>query len=146
MRRVHAVVESLVKKGSSATSSPSVNRKTTPTPPADENNTAKSDTNGTSNGVAPEDKIEAACLTFKAIKLPDRLIADAAHALFATVLKLDESERELGSQLLIKLRSDNLLAHDKLWDGLKQVSICTSFYNMMNDLVSYLNFTNTIFP
>lgn len=38
-----------------------------------------------------------------------------------------ESGREVGSQLLVKLHADNLLSHDKLWDGLKQVIITMRF-------------------
>ena len=116
MKRVRGVVDRLVNKEAAS-------------PKQDPPAIAGEETiNGTSssNGVATlDEKMDAACIAFKDIKLPDRLLADGAHALFSTVLKLDESGRETGAQLLIRLRSDNLISQDKLWDGLKQVQTTT---------------------
>lgn len=82
---------------------------------------SEKEVNGATNGTTNEHKVETAALAYKEIKLPERLSSDAGHALFATVLKQEESGREKGSQLIIRLRNDNYITHDKLWDGLKQV-------------------------
>ncbi|KAA0201380.1 hypothetical protein HAZT_HAZT011741 [Hyalella azteca] len=114
MRRVRSLVDKLTSGGSPKIVPSSVPTEATP------------GSAGVTNGTSPDEaaqstKVSEACQAYKDIKLPDRLAADAAHALFSSILKLDEGGREIGSQLLVQLRTENLISQDKLWDGLKQV-------------------------
>ena len=102
------------------------------------NNASSEGTNGT-NGHGPESdcRVDEAARAYKDLKLPERLSSDAAHTLFAAILKLDEAGRETGSQLLYKLRGENLVSQDKLWEGLKLVRHLWPFYKELSLLYYY---------
>lgn len=82
MRRVRAIVDTVMEHNSPK-ASPSSSA-------AADNNSAAAD-EGVCNGSSDShsSNVTQACLAYKNIKLPERLAADAAHALFSSILKLE---------------------------------------------------------
>ncbi|XP_076068111.1 N-acetyltransferase 1 isoform X2 [Oratosquilla oratoria] len=68
-----------------------------------------------------EQNVEDAVDNYRNLKVPERLTADAVHTIITYLLEQNESGREYGSQLLERLRSDNIINPDRLFDGVKQV-------------------------
>ncbi|ROT62212.1 hypothetical protein C7M84_019959 [Penaeus vannamei] len=68
-----------------------------------------------------EQNLDETVDNYRSLKLPERLTAEAAQVIINLLLTQEESNRELGSQLLEKLRSEGLMNVDRLFDGVKQV-------------------------
>ncbi|XP_047473929.1 eukaryotic translation initiation factor 4 gamma 2-like isoform X1 [Penaeus chinensis] len=68
-----------------------------------------------------EQSLDETVENYRSLKLPERLTAEAAQVIINLLLTQEESNRELGSQLLEKLRSEGLMNVDRLFDGVKQV-------------------------
>ncbi|XP_042240370.1 eukaryotic translation initiation factor 4 gamma 2-like isoform X2 [Homarus americanus] len=68
-----------------------------------------------------EQNLEEAVESYRSLKLPERLTAEAVQTVLNFLLTQEESNRELGSQLLERLRIDGLVNVDRLFDGVKQV-------------------------
>ncbi|XP_071551086.1 eukaryotic translation initiation factor 4 gamma 2 isoform X1 [Panulirus ornatus] len=68
-----------------------------------------------------EQSLEEAVESYRSLKLPERLTAEAVQTIVNFLLNQEESNRELGSQLLERLRVDGLVNVDRLFDGVKQV-------------------------
>ncbi|XP_042864181.1 eukaryotic translation initiation factor 4 gamma 2-like isoform X3 [Penaeus japonicus] len=69
-----------------------------------------------------EQSLDDTVESYRSLKLPERLTAEAAQVIINLLLTQEaESNRELGSQLLERLRSEGLMNVDRLFDGVKQV-------------------------
>lgn len=69
-----------------------------------------------------EQNLEEAVENYRSLKLPERHTAEAVQTVVNFLLTQEaESNRELGSQLVERLRIDGLINVDRLFDGVRQV-------------------------
>lgn len=68
-----------------------------------------------------EQNLDEAVENYRCLKVPERFTAETVHATINYLLSLEESNRELGAQLIERLRSDGLINVDRLFDGVKLV-------------------------
>jgi len=60
------------------------------------------------------DRTEAACEAFKGLKLPERLMAEAAQTTLSAAVSNHNA-----LHMIVNLRKQGVLTHDKLWDGVR---------------------------
>lgn len=68
-----------------------------------------------------EQNLDEAVENYRSLRVPERFTAETVHATINYLLTLEESNRELGAQLIEKLRSEGLINVDRLFDGVKLV-------------------------
>lgn len=78
----------------------------------------KPQTNGQQNH-GNVDKVEMAFACLKSLKVPERHMADATHAIISVAVA-NSQHQDSAAHLLLRLSKAGLLSRDKLWNGLKQ--------------------------
>ncbi|KAK3885631.1 hypothetical protein Pcinc_010165 [Petrolisthes cinctipes] len=68
-----------------------------------------------------EQNLDEAVESYRNLKLPERLTSEAVQTTLSFLLGQEESNRELGGQLIERLRSAGLINVDRLLDGVKQI-------------------------